>query len=177
MMRGAWPAKVLPPDIRGLLVDHPQRAHLLEVPPPPPNPPGTVFRRYLDYCHAPTRLASGVNKRTRHGAITSKEGLRVLQVVLDLGRRPEARFQGMLGGEFLRDEEVRGFPCRLRAPGRPRAASTRLSAADLGSCAGLSELLRCMILLGYQALSECGAHAVPLVSSQMCDTKFERHQI
>lgn len=30
------------------------------------------------------------------------------QVVLDLGRRPEARFQGMLGGEFLRDEEVRG---------------------------------------------------------------------
>mmetsp|Transcript_10904 Transcript_10904/g.32683 ORF Transcript_10904/g.32683 Transcript_10904/m.32683 type:complete len:564 (+) Transcript_10904:207-1898(+) len=49
--------EVLPADIRGLLVDHAQRANLLEV-------------------------------------------------VLDLGRRPEARFQGMLGGEFLRDEEI-----------------------------------------------------------------------
>ena len=29
-----------------------------------------------------------------------------LQVVLDLGRRPEARFLGGRGGEFLREEEV-----------------------------------------------------------------------
>lgn len=43
MMRGAWPAKVLPPDIRGLLVDHPQRAHLLEVPPPPPKSSGNCI--------------------------------------------------------------------------------------------------------------------------------------
>ena len=28
------------------------------------------------------------------------------QVVLDLGRKPEARFAGSLGGEYLRDEEV-----------------------------------------------------------------------
>lgn len=31
-----------------------------------------------------------------------------LQVVLDLGRRPEARFLGVMGGEYLRDDEVRG---------------------------------------------------------------------
>lgn len=30
------------------------------------------------------------------------------QVVLDLGRRPEARFLGIPAGEFLREEEVRG---------------------------------------------------------------------
>lgn len=30
----------------------------------------------------------------------------LLEVVLDLGRRPEARFQGMLGGEFLREEVI-----------------------------------------------------------------------
>ena len=29
-----------------------------------------------------------------------------MQVVLDLGRRPEARFLGDGGGEFLRQEEV-----------------------------------------------------------------------
>lgn len=28
------------------------------------------------------------------------------QVVLDLGRRPEARFAGAVGGEYLRDEEA-----------------------------------------------------------------------
>ena len=28
------------------------------------------------------------------------------QVVLDLGRKPEARFAGAVGGEYLRDEEV-----------------------------------------------------------------------
>lgn len=32
----------------------------------------------------------------------------LLEVVLDLGRRPEARFQGMLGGEFLREEQITG---------------------------------------------------------------------
>ena len=31
-----------------------------------------------------------------------------MKVVLDLGRRPEARFLGVMGGEYLRDEEVRG---------------------------------------------------------------------
>ena len=30
----------------------------------------------------------------------------VKQVVLDLGRKPEARFAGAVGGEYLRDEEV-----------------------------------------------------------------------
>ena len=30
----------------------------------------------------------------------------VRQVVLDLGRKPEARFAGAVGGEYLRDEEV-----------------------------------------------------------------------
>eukprot|EP00887_Chlorella_sp_A99_P002607 scaffold6.g2607.t1 len=49
--------QVLPQDIRQPLVDHPQRASLLEV-------------------------------------------------VLDLGRRPEARFLGTRGGEFLRDAEI-----------------------------------------------------------------------
>lgn len=29
-----------------------------------------------------------------------------MQVVLDLGRRPEARFLGVGGGEYLRDAEV-----------------------------------------------------------------------
>jgi hypothetical protein len=49
--------QVLPADIREPLVQHPQRASLLEV-------------------------------------------------VLDLGRRPEARFLGQAGGQFLRDAEV-----------------------------------------------------------------------
>ena len=31
----------------------------------------------------------------------------LLEVVLDLGRRPEARFLGAAGGEFLRAAEVR----------------------------------------------------------------------
>ena len=31
-----------------------------------------------------------------------------MHVVLDLGRRPEARFLGTQGGEYLRDAEVRG---------------------------------------------------------------------
>ena len=39
----------------------------------------------------------------------SKVG-RALQVVLDLGRRPEARFLGGRGGEFLREEEVTQAP-------------------------------------------------------------------
>jgi stage III sporulation protein SpoIIIAA len=30
----------------------------------------------------------------------------LLEVVLDLGRRPEARFLGQSGGEYLRDEEI-----------------------------------------------------------------------
>ncbi|KAL0032365.1 hypothetical protein WJX79_007203 [Trebouxia sp. C0005] len=30
----------------------------------------------------------------------------LLEVVLDLGRRPEARFAGAVGGEYLRDEEI-----------------------------------------------------------------------
>ena len=30
----------------------------------------------------------------------------LLEVILDLGRRPEARFLGMAGGEYLRDAEV-----------------------------------------------------------------------
>jgi hypothetical protein len=33
----------------------------------------------------------------------------LVQVVLDLGRRPEARFLGNGGGEFLRHEEVNFF--------------------------------------------------------------------
>lgn len=49
--------EVLPQDIREQLINHPQRASLLEV-------------------------------------------------VLDLGRRPEARFLGVAGGEYLRDEEI-----------------------------------------------------------------------
>jgi hypothetical protein len=34
------------------------------------------------------------------------ELLSLVQVVLDLGRRPEARFLGVGGGEYLRDAEV-----------------------------------------------------------------------
>lgn len=34
----------------------------------------------------------------------------VLQVVLDLGRRPEARFLGGRGGEYLREAEVCTLP-------------------------------------------------------------------
>ncbi len=33
----------------------------------------------------------------------------MLQVIIDLGRRPEARFLGVSGGEYLRDGEVSGF--------------------------------------------------------------------
>lgn len=32
----------------------------------------------------------------------------LLEVVLDLGRRPEARFLGERGGEYLREQEVGG---------------------------------------------------------------------
>lgn len=34
----------------------------------------------------------------------------LLEVVLDLGRRPEARFLGEKGGEYLREAEVRPAP-------------------------------------------------------------------
>lgn len=37
----------------------------------------------------------------------------VSQVVLDLGRRPEARFAGATGGEYLRDEEASFLTCIL----------------------------------------------------------------
>lgn len=30
----------------------------------------------------------------------------MVQVILDLGRRPEARFLGKVGGQYLRDNEV-----------------------------------------------------------------------
>lgn len=33
----------------------------------------------------------------------------LLEVVLDLGRRPEARFLGQAGGQFLREAEVGGW--------------------------------------------------------------------
>lgn len=36
----------------------------------------------------------------------------LLQVVLDLGRRPEARFAGATGGEYLREEEVSFMPLK-----------------------------------------------------------------
>lgn len=39
---------------------------------------------------------------------TSRALYQTPQVVLDLGRRPEARFLGIPAGEFLREEEVRG---------------------------------------------------------------------
>ena len=33
----------------------------------------------------------------------------LLQVIIDLGRRPEARFLGVSGGEYLRQGEVSSF--------------------------------------------------------------------
>ena len=40
----------------------------------------------------------------------------LLEVVLDLGRRPEARFLGERGGEHLREAEVGGW-CMQEASG------------------------------------------------------------
>ena len=82
-------AQVLPPDIRGPLVEHPQRFSLLEV---------CSWWRSL--------LCNGGHSVFRSTGQSYSVIVRTLQVVLDLGRRPEARFLGVMGGEYLRDEEV-----------------------------------------------------------------------
>lgn len=41
-----------------------------------------------------------------HAVKCRQKAFPVQQVVLDLGRKPEARFAGAVGGEYLRDEEV-----------------------------------------------------------------------
>ena len=51
----------------------------------------------------------------------------LLEVVLDVGRRPEARFLGVRGGEFLRDAEVRRCTFWLLHAGCRRLAAARLA--------------------------------------------------
>lgn len=42
----------------------------------------------------------------RGSLMSHRKRASLLEVVLDLGRRPEARFAGAVGGEYLRDEEI-----------------------------------------------------------------------
>lgn len=77
--------QVLPEDIREPLVQHQKRASLLEV--------LSSFRKKS-------------SEMCSHWACTIVRRNVVSQVVLDLGRRPEARFLGVGGGEYLRDAEV-----------------------------------------------------------------------
>ena len=53
----------------------------------------------------------------------------MLQVIIDLGRRPEARFLGVSGGEYLRDGEVSGFLERFSVCVRQQSALTDSCAA------------------------------------------------
>lgn len=53
----------------------------------------------------------------RDPLVTHPRRTSLLEVVLDLGRRPEARFLGERGGEYLREAEVLSGPDGWRRAG------------------------------------------------------------
>lgn len=101
-------AQVLPPDIRDPLVNHPRRASLLEV-------------RHATAGHNVVLPATLAARRAGARCVGGNGPLDQsvpLQVIIDLGRRPEARFLGVSGGEYLRQEQAR--PTSAAAPARLR---------------------------------------------------------
>ena len=76
---------------------------------PPPQPPPRAHLTLLLSWRAQVLPPDIRDPLVNHARRSS-----LLEVVLDLGRRPEARFLGQAGGEYLRDGEVRAAPPSLR---------------------------------------------------------------
>jgi hypothetical protein len=91
----------LPEDIREPLVQHQNRASLLEV-----QQAAFLVSPQVVLLHARGRLLVGSHELFLCLNLIRVESGNHSQVVLDLGRRPEARFLGVGGGEYLRDAEV-----------------------------------------------------------------------
>eukprot|EP00798_Chlamydomonas_sp_ICE-L_P015819 gene15819-21938_t len=112
----------LPANIRDPLSSHPKRSELLEHHSPQvrstllsqptsgiPSPPIPSDHNYS------SALSPALPGNIKDSLSSHPKRSELLEVVLDLGRRPEARFLGIPGGEYLRDEEITAEDLKVAA--------------------------------------------------------------